>query len=159
MGTAGDHFSLEGALELFKKSDSPEDFEKMLNKETNFVNNLDLNEDEEIDYIKEKQIRCYTAKELFERGIQEIMNEIISHIEKPVYLSLDIDVVDPVEAIGTGYLEHGGLSSRELIYALQQLKNTNKLAMIDLVEVNPENDIQDMTSKLAAKCIIELANY
>lgn len=51
-GFPGDHFSLEGALELFKKATSPEDFEKLLNTESNNVNNLDLNEDGEIDYIR-----------------------------------------------------------------------------------------------------------
>lgn len=51
-GLPGDHFSLEAAIELFKKSDSPEDFEKRLNTENNDVNNLDLNEDGEIDYIR-----------------------------------------------------------------------------------------------------------
>ncbi|MEL6863078.1 MAG: hypothetical protein AAFP19_01610 [Bacteroidota bacterium] len=51
-GLPGDHFSLEGALELFKKAESPEDFEKLLNQEDNYVNNLDLNEDGAIDYIR-----------------------------------------------------------------------------------------------------------
>lgn len=51
-GYPGDHFSLEGALELFKQAASPEDFEKLLNTESNNVNNLDLNEDGEIDYIR-----------------------------------------------------------------------------------------------------------
>lgn len=48
----GDHFSLEGALELFKKSESPEKFEKMLNSPDSKVNNLDLNADGYIDYIR-----------------------------------------------------------------------------------------------------------
>jgi len=47
----GDNFSLEGALALFKKASSLEEFEKMLNEEGNNVNNLDLNGDGEIDYI------------------------------------------------------------------------------------------------------------
>jgi hypothetical protein len=51
-GFAGDHFSLEGALELFKQSKSPEEYEKKLNTEDNYVNNLDLNEDGQIDYIR-----------------------------------------------------------------------------------------------------------
>jgi hypothetical protein len=50
-GLPGDNFSLEGALELFKKSTSPEEFEKMLNSEESKVNNLDLNGDGETDYI------------------------------------------------------------------------------------------------------------
>ncbi len=48
----GDNFSLEGALELFKKSTSPEDFERQLNSSDSRVNNLDLNGDGDIDYIK-----------------------------------------------------------------------------------------------------------
>lgn len=48
----GDNFSLEGALELFKKSSSPEEFEQLLNSADSKVNNLDLNEDGRVDYIK-----------------------------------------------------------------------------------------------------------
>jgi len=51
-GLSGDHFSLEAAVELFKKSESPEDFEKRLNADGNDVNNLDLNEDGKVDYIR-----------------------------------------------------------------------------------------------------------
>jgi len=47
----GENFSLEGALALFKKANSLEDFEQLLNQENNNVNNLDLNDDGEIDYI------------------------------------------------------------------------------------------------------------
>ena len=52
LGLPGDHFSLQGALELFKSSKDLEEFEEKLNKEDNYVNNLDLNEDGEIDYIR-----------------------------------------------------------------------------------------------------------
>ena len=48
----GDHFSLEGALQLFKQSASPEEFERMLNASDAKVNNLDLNGDGSIDYIR-----------------------------------------------------------------------------------------------------------
>jgi hypothetical protein len=51
-GLPGDNFSLQGALELFKKAGSPEEFEKLLNAENNGVNNLDLNDDGEVDYVK-----------------------------------------------------------------------------------------------------------
>jgi hypothetical protein len=51
-GLPGDNFSLEGALEMFKKAENPGDFEKMLNTKANGVNNLDLNHDGDIDYIR-----------------------------------------------------------------------------------------------------------
>ncbi|MCK7557741.1 hypothetical protein MKQ70_23125 [Chitinophaga sedimenti] len=51
-GLPGDNFSLDGALDLFKKAASPEAFEQALNTESNKVNNLDLNGDGDIDYIR-----------------------------------------------------------------------------------------------------------
>lgn len=51
------NFSLEGALEMFKKSNSLEEFEKLINAEVNDINNLDLNEDGEVDYIHVESIK------------------------------------------------------------------------------------------------------
>ena len=53
----GDNFSLEGALAVFKKSNSLEEFEKLINEENNNVNNLDLNNDGDIDYINVDAIK------------------------------------------------------------------------------------------------------
>ena len=113
----------------------------------------------EINYLNEKNIIYFDMKTIFNKSVKKITNEIIDIINKKeldIYLSLDIDVVDPVEAIGTGYTEHGGLSSRELIYMIQEIVATKKLLMADIVEVNPSKDINDMTSELAAKLIMEL---
>lgn len=51
-GLPGDHFSLQGALEMFKKAASPEEFEKLINAPDNHVNNLDLNGDGDVDYVR-----------------------------------------------------------------------------------------------------------
>jgi hypothetical protein len=51
-GLPGDNFSLQGALDMFKQASSPEEFEKLINSKGKNVNNLDLNGDGEIDYIK-----------------------------------------------------------------------------------------------------------
>ena len=51
-GMPGDNFSLQGALEMFKQASSPEEFEKLINSADKNINNLDLNGDGEIDYIK-----------------------------------------------------------------------------------------------------------
>jgi len=81
-GLPGDNFSLEGALELFKKADSPEAFEKMLNSEENKVNNLDLNGDGEIDYVKviDKQENDVHAFVL-QAAVSENENQDIAVIE------------------------------------------------------------------------------
>lgn len=81
-GFQGDHFSLEGALELFKKAESPEEFEKLINTQNSHVNNLDLNEDGETDYIKvlEKQdgdVRAF----VLQASLSENENQDIAVIE------------------------------------------------------------------------------
>jgi hypothetical protein len=68
-GLPGDNFSLQGALSLFKKANSPEEFEKLLNTESQQVNNLDLNEDGNIDYIrvinkKENDVQIFVLQAL-----------------------------------------------------------------------------------------------
>src|SRR5699024_8109310 len=74
---------------------------------------------------------------------------------KPVYVTLDIDVVDPAYAPGTGTPEPGGCSSKEI---LDVVKYFNKLNIIglDLVEVSPTYDLSDRTSLLAAKMLREI---
>jgi len=68
-GLPGDNFSLQGALALFKKAGSPEEFERLLNTEDNKVNNLDLNADGQIDYLrvinkKQNQVQVFIIQAL-----------------------------------------------------------------------------------------------
>ena len=114
-GLPGDNFSLEGALELFKKSDSPEAFEQMLNSEENKVNNLDLDGNGEIDYIKvidknEGNVHAF----ILQAAVSENENQDIAVIElekngddATLQIVGDEDIygenriVDPVEEVKT----------------------------------------------------------
>jgi len=73
---------------------------------------------------------------------------------RPIYITLDIDVVDPSCAPGTGTPEFGGISSKEILETIYILKDLNVVGM-DIVEVSPPYDLSDMTSILAAKIIRE----
>jgi len=87
--------------------------------------------------------------------LQDILDEVIDRIgESPVYLSLDIDVLDPAFAPGTGTPEAGGFSSRELLRVLHRL---GKLQVVgfDLVEISPPYEKGDNTSILGAKILRE----
>ena len=99
-------------------------------------------------------------KEISEENIHEVTDALMSITKNfsHLYISIDIDVVDPAFAPGTGYPEPAGLTSRQLIYMLHRLKNLKNINIIDIVEVNPKKDINNMTSKLAAKILAEL-NY
>jgi agmatinase len=75
--------------------------------------------------------------------------------DRPVYVSLDIDVLDPAHAPGTGTPEAGGLSARELLAALRSLADTN-LVGADIVEVAPAYDHAEITGIAAAHAGYEL---
>ncbi|AGL03230.1 agmatinase [Desulfoscipio gibsoniae] len=88
----------------------------------------------------------------------EILNPLRQTMERlrgrPIYVTLDIDVVDPAFAPGTGTPEPGGCSSVEIMAALHMLKGLNVVGM-DLVEVCPVYDQSDRTALLAAKLVRE----
>ncbi|MFZ3101160.1 MAG: agmatinase [Desulfitobacteriaceae bacterium] len=74
---------------------------------------------------------------------------------KPVYVSLDIDVVDPAFAPGTGTPEAGGCTSKEILKAIHVLRDLNVVGF-DLVEVSPAFDSSERTALLAAKIVREV---
>lgn len=81
-GLPGDNFDLRSALELFKNSETPEDFEKKLNAEDSKVNNLDLNNDGEIDYIKVVSYREADAQVLvLQVAVSETESQDVASIE------------------------------------------------------------------------------
>jgi arginase len=73
----------------------------------------------------------------------------------PLYVSLDMDVLDPAFAPGVSHHEPGGLSTREVIGLIHGLEAT--LVGADIVELNPERDVVGMTAMAAAKLLKELA--
>ena len=77
---------------------------------------------------------------------------------KELYVSVDIDVIDPAFAPSTGYPEPGGLTSRQFIYLAQRIKKIKTLKSIDLVEINETKDKENnsLTIKLGAKIVAEL---
>ena len=80
---------------------------------------------------------------------------LVPHFEGPVYLSLDIDGIDPAYAPGVSHREPGGLSAREVINIIHQINSP--LIGADIVEFNPLKDIDNMTAQLAAKLVKEVA--
>ena len=112
----------------------------------------------EIEYLDSKGIKYITAKQAFDVGIKNVCDsimELVSGFDK-LYMSIDIDVLDPAYAPGVGCSEPGGFSSRELIYLVQRFKKLKNLKKVDIVEVNLDKDVNDMTVKMAAKLIWEL---
>ncbi len=112
----------------------------------------------EISFAKRNNIRYFTMKHIYELGMHEFCDLLmeLSRDIKNLYLSIDIDGIDPAFAPGTGYNEPGGVSSREFLYILQRLNLIGNIRIIDLVEINPDKDMGNNTVILGAKIVKEL---
>lgn len=111
---------------------------------------LDLSEDSDLGF----SVRA--ASTMSEQHHEEIVAEICDRVAGfPVYVSIDIDVLDPAFAPGTGTPEPGGLSSRELLGLLRGLKGL-PLIGADVVEVSPSYDHAEITAIAAAHVTYEL---
>lgn len=111
----------------------------------------DYEEDSETGFHR---IEC---DEILKVGVNGIAERILEHVpkDKPVYISVDIDVLDPSAAPGTGTIEVGGLLTRELISIIRQLEDLH-LVGADVVEVSPAYDHADITSTAASQIVYEL---
>ncbi len=75
-----------------------------------------------------------------------------------MFLSVDIDVVDPGFAPGTGTPEPGGLTSRQLLDTVRRLSKELNIVGADVVEVSPPYDSAEVTSYLANRVVLEILN-
>ena len=97
-----------------------------------------------------------TSSDVFRQGVDEVVAKLRSRIgNRPLYVSVDIDVLDPAHAPGTGTPEAGGLTSRELLEILRGLRGLN-LVGADVVEVAPAYDHADITAVAASHVAYDL---
>jgi agmatinase len=110
----------------------------------------DLADDERLGF------QVVSAREFEQQGVAEIVERMRQRLgDVPVYVSVDIDVLDPAHAPGTGTPEAGGLSSRELLALLRALP-PHRLVGADIVEVAPPYDHAELTGIAAAHVAYEL---
>jgi len=97
-----------------------------------------------------------TSSDVMRRGVDETVDALRQRIgDRPLYVSVDIDVLDPAHAPGTGTPEAGGLTSRELLEILRGLAGAN-LVGADVVEVAPAYDHAEITSVAASHVAYDL---
>lgn len=109
------------------------------------------------DFIAKHKMKVFPAYEVAERGMRVIADEINTRFSNlsNVYISIDIDVLDPAFAPGTGIPDAGGLSTRDIITLIRRL-NVLPVVGADLVEVAPPLDVSDITSFAALRIITEI---
>jgi agmatinase len=110
----------------------------------------DLTEDQKIGF------GIVTSADVYRRGADEIADQLRQRIgDRPLYISIDIDCLDPAHAPGTGTPEAGGMTSRELLEILRGLAGCN-LVGADVVEVAPAYDHAEITAVAASHVAYDL---
>jgi len=110
----------------------------------------------DFDFARAAGFRIITMDEVMDRGVADVMAETRSIIgTEPVYVSFDIDSLDPSVAVGTGTPEIGGFTAREAQRMLRSLAGLNIIGA-DVVEVSPPFDPSGLTALTGATMMFEL---
>jgi len=110
----------------------------------------------EKDNLRQTGVMVQSMEQLDRYGLVNVMESTLAHITKEVdgiYLSFDMDALDPRHASGVGTPVTGGLTYREAHLICEMVAETGKLLGMDMVEVNPILDIQNSTARLAEELI------
>ncbi|RZU60628.1 agmatinase [Zhihengliuella halotolerans] len=110
----------------------------------------DLDDDERMGF------GIITSADVFRRGVDDVVATLRERVgDRPLYISVDIDVLDPAHAPGTGTPEAGGMTSREMLEILRGLRGLN-LVGADVVEVAPAYDHAELTGVAASHVCYDL---
>ena len=102
-------------------------------------------------------LETFTMRTLDERGVRAVMETAIARVMREadaLWVSFDVDVIDPDEAPGVGTAVPGGMTYREAHLAMEMLADTGRLVGLDVVEVNPVLDEHNRTAEIAAELIL-----
>jgi agmatinase len=109
-------------------------------------------------WMRDQGFRWYTMGDIIERGIGPVVRDAITHAKARAprtYLTVDIDVLDPAFAPGTGTAEPGGLTTRELLWAVRTVASELDLCSMDIVEVSPPYDPAGITAMAGHRVVLE----
>lgn len=104
-----------------------------------------------LDYISEQGIHFFTGHEVHDRGLSSVVSDAVARLRercKSIYISYDIDFIDPIDAPGTGTPSFGGIRAHEAVDVMRRMPKADYVGM-DLVEVNPDLDPTGRTSILS----------
>ncbi|MBQ9099001.1 MAG: arginase family protein [Clostridia bacterium] len=115
---------------------------------------------QEVEFLKDAAVKVYDADAVRGLGAAAVVAELTEKFKgyDRIYLSFDIDAVDPAYAPGTGTPEHFGLTSLEVRTLLTGIVRSLPVTVMDVVEVAPPLDQNNVTTWLALKYILEILN-
>lgn len=113
------------------------------------------NDDEAIGNARRNGTQVITAERIHDHGVEKTLAQIEVRESENIYITLDVDVMDPSLAPGTGTLEPDGLSFPEINGLLKGVARKAKLVGFDIVEVNPMRDPSGRTAQIAVRLLID----
>ena len=114
---------------------------------------------EVFDWMRRAGMRWHLMDEIWRLGIAEVVRRAMAEaLDGPefIYISVDIDVLDPGFAPGTGTPEPGGMAPADLLRAIRQVALHTQVVAMDVVEVAPALDPAELTAQNANRCLLEL---
>jgi len=108
--------------------------------------------------MRDQGMRWHLMHDIWERGFAAVLDDAVDQaLDGPdaLYISVDIDVLDPAFAPGTGTPEPGGMTSMDLLRAVRRLAMATNVVALDVVEVAPAYDVADVTVNAAHRVILE----
>ena len=115
--------------------------------------------EKEFTWMKEQGMRWHTMQDIWDKGIKIVLDEAVAQATENceyVYLSVDVDCLDPSIAPGTGTPEPGGLIAADLLKSVRRVALETNLVGMDLVELAPAYDVSDTTVNVAHRAIWEV---
>jgi agmatinase len=115
-------------------------------------------ERETFEWMRAQGMRWHRMGELLDRGVETVIGQAIQEaLDGPefIYLSIDIDVLDPGFAPATGTPEPGGMQPADLLRAIRTIALRTRLVAMDVVEVSPPYDHAEITAQNANRCILD----
>jgi agmatinase len=119
---------------------------------------------QELEIMDAEEMVHHDAYKLLDLGLEKYVEEIVKFFKdsgiKYLYVSIDIDALDPSIAPGTGFAMPGGFSYREFWKMLREIAKNFNIVAFDVVEVAPNLDLNNrVTCNLAAKLIVEIMSF
>jgi arginase len=118
------------------------------------VRDLDLQERR---LVKKSGVRVFTMRDIDERGMLEVMADALKYATDDtdgISVSLDMDFVDPSDAPGVGTPVRGGVTYREAHLAMEMIADSDAMASMEVVEINPVIDEHNRTALLGVELIL-----
>lgn len=107
--------------------------------------------------VKDSGVHAFTMRDIDERGMREVMSEALRFAmddTEGIAVSLDMDLIDPADAPGVGTPVRGGITYREAHLAMEMIADSEAMASLEVVEINPVIDLHNKTALLGVEMVL-----